>query len=106
MKTKGWKIHVHENLGWFWQLTHEAGLITVAGGQPNYRENPNTRFHAMLSSSGHGGCDSAWCDDKRFNDPNKAVSHRLKLAKAHITNLQRSIEGISGAYALERVKAI
>lgn len=88
MKTKGWKIRVYENMGWYWELFHKSGLLTVAGGQLPYKQNPNSNFHAMLSCSGGGGCDPMFFDRKRFSDPNMAVSHRLNIARKSIARLQ------------------
>jgi len=76
-------------MGWFWKLVHKNGLLTVSGGQIPYKDNPDTGFHAMLTSGGiPGGCDARWYDERRFSDPNKAVKHRLELARNHIGKLQ------------------
>lgn len=92
MKTKGWTVRVHENLGWYWSLEHESGLLSVSGGQLPYRDNPAKNFHAMLSQSGSGGCDTLWYDQQQFDDPNTAVAHRLKLANVIVTKIAKVIK--------------
>jgi hypothetical protein len=88
MTTKGWKVRVHDNLGWFWCLEHESGLLTVSGGQLPYGQNPKKGFHAMLSSTkDSGACDTAWYDTEHFDDPNEAVTHRLQLAASYIERI-------------------
>lgn len=83
-----WKIEVHENMGWFWGLRHKAGHLSVRGGQLPYKDNPKRGFHAMLSRDKDSpGCDSLWHDSRIFKDPNKAVEHRLKLARQHLAQV-------------------
>lgn len=94
-----WIESIHENLGWWWSLNHKSGYLSVSGGQHGYGQDATKHFHAMLSSeaAGAGTCNSSWYDHKTFSDPNRAVQHRLLLAKRHLRGmvaLLRTFEAI------------
>ncbi len=93
MKTSGWEIDVHENLGWFWKLTKAGGKLTVSGPQPAYKTIGPRLYHAMLSETG-SGCTAAYYDNKRFPDPNKAVTHRIDLARRYANKTLNLIEEV------------
>lgn len=85
MKTKGWKLYVHENLGWHWCLEHADGFFTLhefnhPGEKPKY--------WTLMSDGGHQHCGSGeWTPrNKMFLDPNRAVAYQLKLAKDYARN--------------------
>lgn len=83
---------MNENMGWFWSLENRIGgaVISIRGGQLPYGEPSNRNFYAMLSQSGHSGsCDAVWHSDKRFDDPNDAVRHQLKVAKRYVTPINK-----------------
>lgn len=81
MKTTGWNVHVWENLGWHWRINKLDGLLSVSG-------DPKTGYNAMLSTSLPGTCDSIWYDPKYFKDPNKAVAHRITVARGILKPIQ------------------
>lgn len=76
-KPNVWRIAVWNNFGWHWHLKHDPsdGLLTLCNGKDG-------TFFAMLSLE-HPGCgDCAWSNHRTFTDPNRAVAHTLKMAKA------------------------
>lgn len=82
---KTWKVRVHENLGWHWNLNAANGQICVAPGYDG-----NTDFFCMISRPGSpGGGNPEWtpCPGKRFSDPQSAVDSALVDFNRHIIAL-------------------
>lgn len=79
MKTKGWKICVHENLGWHWCLEHVGGHICLY--QSSFAA-AGSGYYTLMSDgeTAHSGCLN-WHSENHFNDPNKAVEHQLQIAR-------------------------
>lgn len=79
---KGWKIRVHENLGWYWRvfkgppINHSSGILEIT---PPYR--PGDTYTAWIQSSPQFIV--------RHKDPKVALREAVKLFDAHIENLQR-----------------
>lgn len=97
MKSKGWKIRMNENVGWYWSITKivKGACLSVRGGQIPYGEKPDRGFHAMLSGRGcEGACDSNWFDRMTFSDPNDAVNHRLQMAENFVQPIVEMIADI------------
>lgn len=49
----------------------------------------------MLSMTMPGACDGAWHDDKRFDDPNDAVTHRLRLARRYLSVKNAAVDELT-----------
>ena len=84
MKTKGWKIHVHRNIEWYWCLENLDGHLTL---NPTY---DGFTFYTLLSdgSYAHTGSINWSCAHTgpvdrptRYEDPNDAVAAQLKAAQ-------------------------
>jgi hypothetical protein len=80
MKTKGWRLALHENMGWHYRLV--CGSIQV------YESDDGGRYSTLASNTipGPGGY-PPWTDSKHFKDPNRAVAHQLRLMQEHINGL-------------------
>lgn len=94
MNSDGWKIHVHENMGWFWELQRGGGKLTLAGGQLPYGDDPSKGFNAMLSNLPGAG-DYNWHSTRRFDDPNQAVKHIITNARRHIRRVEKLLLEVS-----------
>ena len=81
MRSKGWRVQVHENLGWHYRLV--LGSIQLF-------ESDHRRGHYWTLCDERippvGGV-PRWTDNRHFKDPNKAVAHQLKAMQAHVDHL-------------------
>lgn len=77
MTTKGWKIHVHENLGWHWCLENIKGHFTL--------HKSGDHHWTLLSDGDHSHCGSVqWSTGAaKFLNPNIAVSYQIEVAKRY-----------------------
>ena len=78
MKTKGWKIHVHENLGWHWRITRDNGRITIS-------EVSSGKYECSFSTSEHLHCGCIIFNDWQrtiSKNPNKSYEIAKGIAKA------------------------
>lgn len=78
MKSKGWKIHVWENQGWYYNLIHNVLSLNVslASGLSDIK------YFCMLDPSY-----TFWTDHKIFSDPNEAVDHAIKIGRKVLNEL-------------------
>ena len=91
MKTKGWRVRVHENMGWYWSLLNGPVMVT--------NSLVHNRFYAMVSPDvkcGGSGL-SAWTDTSgTFTDPNAAVDDAVKRAKQYVNGLLLAANWMDG----------
>lgn len=92
MRTKGWRIFVHENLGWHYCVENADGHITV---NP-HAAGKSGKFYCMMSAGKypHTG-NVSWGTHQYFKDPNAAVSVTLALAKAYARKTTRWVARIN-----------
>lgn len=85
MKSKGWKPHIHENLGWHYCLENLDGHLTL--------NESNGQYYCLLSEGDfkHSGS-PLWHSEKCFNDPNKAVEAQIKMARNKVDELDKIIK--------------
>lgn len=75
MKGKGWKTHVWENMGWFFDVTN--GPITILETVGGYL--------AMIGDNGSGnGCWTGCQSCERFTDPNRAAYFAVRRARKQL----------------------
>ena len=93
MKSPGWKLRVHNNIGWHYSVYHPKSGIQLCCG---YQQLNPKNFSTLMSESqgaDYGGTGSTlWSHDKYFKDPNKAVEYQLKLARDFVNNLKNVVE--------------
>jgi len=75
MKTKGWKIHVHRNIEWYWCLENLDGHLTL---NPTY---DGFTFYTLLSDGSFAHTGSINWSGVYHDDPNQAVAAQLKAAQ-------------------------
>lgn len=90
MKTKGWRIEVHENFGWHYSI--RKGWITLY--ESTCDGFPSTYWTLMSNMRGAGETFLLVPDrhTRRQKDPNKAVEAQLKVAKAHLKKIQDAVQ--------------
>ena len=91
MKGEGWKLRVHENLGWHYCVFNRAMSV--------HEYNPGTYFTLLSGKDsehyGAGGL-AVWSDDnKPYTDPNEAVLNQLILANDHIKKLVAAVSAVT-----------
>lgn len=89
MKTKGWKIRVHENLGWHYGLFNEKLSLHASKFG-----NEKITYHCMLGEHpGTGiGFLTAPSGERYFRDPNKAVKFCVEYARRVVDNYVAFVE--------------
>lgn len=82
MKTKGWRLCIHENMGWHYCL--RCGSMAVYES----RDDRGLWYSTLAGTTipAPGGY-PPWTDSKHFKDPNRAVAHQLFMMQRHITGL-------------------
>lgn len=89
MRGKGWKIRVHENLGWHYQVYY--------GGMNVYASGSGGRKYWVLFNThdGIGAGDMRWSNSGHYSsDPNKAVAAVLRRAKKEAKKDLAAVESI------------
>lgn len=86
LKTDGWTIQVHENMGWHFSLRNLDGHLSLhqsrhTAGQPQY--------WTLFSITGKGVGDPALCDNHHSIDPNKAVAHQMNIVERHFVLMKK-----------------
>jgi hypothetical protein len=93
MKTKGWTITVHQNIGWYYGLDN---------GNLHLWEGYNEEFHCLLSSGRYKNAGEMYwsTNGESFANPNDAVDNQLKIANEFVlkvmgvvTKLEKSLKG-------------
>lgn len=87
MKGKGWRLRVHENIGWHYSVYR--GPLQLFPSGPRH-------FFCLLSGNPTDrpamGGDGIWIDRGVYTDPNKAVDGQIRLARAVIARLTRAVD--------------
>lgn len=94
MEGKGWRLRVHENLGWHYRVT--SGPLYVG-------ENGDGTCWAMVSDdpkTAGSGLGMWTTKDIRTKDPNKAARAALKAAKVVVDRLNEVVK--AGEKACEK----
>ena len=87
MKTKGWKIRVHENMGWHYSLLNGGLSIHADKHKGKYT------YHCMLGTDPGSG-DAIWTarGEGYYPDPNKAVKFAVEYARKVIDGYAAVLE--------------
>lgn len=101
MKTKGWKIRVHENIGWHYTL--------VCGSIMLNQESDCGLFYILCDDwEPPMGGRPDWLVRKHFKDPNQAVENQMIAMQCHVqrlaAQLTRNIKLLEGRRPLPRTK--
>lgn len=89
MKGKGWKLYVHENLGWFYSVYN--GNLSVS---PGYDNKPP--YSCLLSDTDKYRFIGSyiWIDPYHSKDPNKVVEHQLRTARTEVNKLDAIVKDL------------
>jgi len=88
MKGSGWKVHVWENAGWHYAVMAPHVTVYPCMGFP-------MKYFAMVSDRREAhSTPTAWSDDRRFTDPNKAA---LRAAEKAVRIATRDVKAASTA---------
>ena len=86
MKTKGWKPHVWENLGWHYKIVR--GRVSIYA----YKHMKATTYSPTLATEDGGiGTPMDWSIRKSFKNPNAAARAQLKHMRKVHANVTRSL---------------
>lgn len=92
VKTKGWRIEVCENLGWFWCLKNDlCGLsLHYAPGRHSHK------FYCLLAGKDEYNCShgDASFELGAYEDPNEAINESVKIATPVYEAWQRGLENL------------
>lgn len=82
---KGWKLRVWENLGWHYSV--QCGTIAVHAS--HHSSDGKVLYSTLMSTNvaDIGVGSSIFYEQRHFNDPNKAVRHQMKIARAVVKQL-------------------
>ncbi len=83
--SKGWKAHVHENLGW--HVTLRKGSMSLSRYDGVYSTLFNSEGY-LVGGSSH------LLSDYRSSDPNKVIRKQLEVARAHVIRCLEAIEAV------------
>ena len=87
MKGKGWKLRVHENIGWHFNVWN--GPIAVHdSGDGIYWCLMGTAADCLGVACGH----MDWSDNFHNKDPNKVVEHQVRIARKVVDGMGAVIE--------------
>ncbi len=75
MKTKGWEIRMHENLGWHYKLV--LPIEGTNGGASIRAVSNDGPYFCMITTSYLGTGQQGLYDPKPCDDPNKAFENSL-----------------------------
>jgi hypothetical protein len=92
MKGKGWKLRVHENLGWHYNVWNGPAAVYPSGAN-------NGKFFCLLSNRDCGGTGAgvaAWTTKGSYKDPNRAVEKEVESAQEYADEINESLEYIRG----------
>jgi hypothetical protein len=81
----GWKVRVHENMGWHFCVVRELAGYSIKVYQSKSREG--RLIHEYSCLLGDAGGLACWSVDsgRRFRDPNQAVLAQYEVALDHCT---------------------
>ena len=83
LKGAGWWLRVWENMGWHF-AAHNKHIAVYWY---------NDQYSAMLTNDEQSGSGEIyWTDSEHFEDPNEAVDHQMKVARAFLNKLRRTVE--------------
>lgn len=91
----GWRVYVHENLGWHWRVGR--GPLTVYASTSYSR----TRYSCLRADGpdNHSGSGAMlWSDQeqRRYTTPEAAVRAQLALGRAVVNRLQATLRVANG----------
>ena len=84
MKGKGWKLNVWETMGWHY-CVHLDHISVWAN---TYRVG--TLYSCLMGNCWNSGR-LEWCDTFHSKDPNKAVAHMVRMARANVVDLDEIV---------------
>ena len=91
MKGKGWKLRVHENIGWHYNVWNgPAAVYPSVDGM----------FHCLLADrdcEGTGCGNNNWTTNFHSKDPNEVVEHEVASARAFLKQCNRQLQYIEEA---------
>lgn len=96
MKGKGWKLRVHENLGW-WFNVYNKNLSVSSNDCYKQKKSEKTYYSCLMDDNPerHWGGSFIWTErsGKGYRtDPNKAVEYQVKLARKIVDKLNKAVE--------------
>jgi hypothetical protein len=92
MKGYGWRLRVHENLGWLYCVYSSNITVSPNYGASNVKRYPDESkltYTCLINSEAgkpHAGS-GLWSTDFYCKDPNKAVQHELNNARLVVAKL-------------------
>lgn len=93
MKTKGWKIHVWENIEWHFCISNAQCMISVHESGEELK-----KYSCLLSDGKVPYCGSySWPDNKLYSDPNEAVEASIELAFDYVHKLEAHLKSVMTA---------
>ena len=96
MKGNGWKLRVHENLGW-WFNVYNKNLSVSSNDSFKQKKNEKTYYSCLMDDNpeGNRGGSSIWTErgGRGYRtDPNKAVEYQVKLARKVVDDLNKAVK--------------
>lgn len=96
MKGKGWKLRVHENLGW-WFNVYNKNLSVSSNDAYKQKKSEKTYYSCLMSDNINDHSSGAMIWTERggkgyYTDPNKAVEYQVKLARKIVDELNKAVE--------------
>lgn len=95
MTTDGWTIFVHQNLGWHYHVrrTTNHGTLSVYPSTAGSSQLSVPVVFNCLFARASGCGEMFWHDgdNKRFKDPNRAVTFQLKLARQFVNEITATV---------------
>lgn len=89
MKGKGWKLCVHKNNGWHYNVWN--GPIAVYS-------SPDRTFWCLMGTEidckGVAAGDMAWSDNFHNKDPNVVVRHTVRLARRVAAEYDKAVKRV------------
>lgn len=82
---KGWKIRVHENLGWHYNVQSPCGRIKICGGLGEY-------YTAFLGDKKEVFCGGSYAESAVTAE--LAMALVIKVAKTHLAKIGATLEGL------------
>src|ERR1043166_7716034 len=88
MKGKGWRMHVHENLGWHYRVGRRFPLgFSVKVYQ--YDDQRGRPIHEYWCLYGDGGGLACWSTHTNAKDPNESVRKQFEAVRNYANRMAR-----------------
>ncbi len=89
VKGKGWKIRVHQNMGWFYCL--QNGYLSVH--EYDWDDDGLSYSCGLSNEVGGVGTPMYWSDHPtHYDDPNEAIAGQIKRARAFIDRCNNVVQ--------------